>query len=244
MLGFQRLVSSEWIKLRKSSIWLLIFISPLLAAIMEVALIRSGETERKWVSIMSDMVLLHGFLFLPLLAGIFTAFICRYEHEHGGWKRLLALPVSRVSVYLAKFAMAAGLIAGTQLLFLVAIVIVGTVNGMPDIPWSTLLQSMCGGLVATLPLVALQLAVSVGWASFATPLAINVIATIPNILIVNSATYGPYYPWAQPLLAMMPVTHNNHGALNVSMETLLLVIVGGFAVFFLAGLTYFHRKEV
>src|SRR5690606_20910753 len=100
------------------------------------------------------------------------------------------------------------------------------------------------GWIAALPLAALQLFVSVVWSSFAAPLALNVIFTIPNMLIVNSEVYGPYYPWAQPLLSMLAVSPDKYGAFNVPLETLLYVILGGFALFFTAGLTYFQRKEV
>ena len=246
MRSYRQLFLAEWIKLRKSSIWLLIFVSPVLAALLGSLESAGGDDpETKWLYIISDMVSLHGILFLPLLAGVFAAFVCRYEHESGGWKQLLALPVRRTTVYLVKFSIVMLLIIGTQLIFLAAMLNAGLVNGLSaSIPWSILLRSTLGGVIATLPLVALQLAVSVGWTSFAAPLAINVILTIPNVLLINSADYGPYYPWAQPFLAMMPGMKDTFGALNVSFETLMLVIVGGFLLFFGAGLTYFNRREI
>ncbi|MNJ74774.1 hypothetical protein D3C77_717620 [compost metagenome] len=64
------------------------------------------------------------------------------------------------------------------------------------------------------------------------------------MLIVNSATYGPFYPWAQPLLAMMPNGEMEFGAFNLPYQSLLITVLGSFMLFFLAGLTYFRRKEV
>ncbi|MCL6457018.1 MAG: ABC transporter permease [Gorillibacterium sp.] len=246
MRTFSQLFLAEWIKLRKSSIWLLIFVSPLLSAVLEsIESLGKVDPELKWLYIIGDMVSLHGIFFLPLLAGVFAAFVCRYEHESGGWKQLLALPVRRTTVYLVKFSVVLLLIMGTQLIFLAAMLSVGAAQGVSaTIPWEVLLRSTFGGFIATLPLVALQLAISVGWTSFAAPLAINVILTIPNVLIINSADYGPYYPWAQPYLAMMPGMKNSYRALNVSFETLMWVIVGGFLLFFFSGLTYFNRKEI
>lgn len=239
-----KVLRAEFLKLRKSAIWLLIFISPALSFL--VGLAESVEDKQfQWVIAISYMAFIHGLLFLPLLTGVFSAFICRYEHIGGGWKQLLAMPVSRGNVYIAKFLLVLGLLAITQLLFASGVLLVGQLKGFEEaIPWKTLAISSLGGLIACLPLAALQIFVSVAWSSFAAPLAINVIFTLPNMLVVNSEKFGPFYPWAQPFLAMIPTGQDGFGAMNVTMETLLLVIFGSFIVFFLTGFTYFQRKEI
>ncbi|MGD6856099.1 ABC transporter permease [Bacillus infantis] len=241
------LLSSEWLKLRKSSVWLLIFISPLLASLAGFAEADAPgmEGELQWLYTLSSMAFVHALLFLPLLTGVFSAFVCRYEHLGGGWKQLLSLPVSRRNVYIVKFSLVMGLIAVSQLLFLGGLLLVAQLKGFDaPIPWKIILESIAGGWVACLPVAALQMFVSAAWSSFAAPLAINVVFTLPNILIANSETYGPFYPWAQPFLTMIPRMGEEFGALNASMETLLIVILGGFVLFFLSGLTYFQRKEI
>ncbi|QED49789.1 ABC transporter permease [Cytobacillus dafuensis] len=239
-----KVLRSEFLKLRKSSIWLLMFISPVLATLAGLG--QSVEdTPYKWEITLSAMSFLHALLFFPLLTGVFSAFVCRYEHLGGGWKQLLAMPVSRSNVYIAKFLIVIGLLAITQVLFAGGLVLVGQLKGFEGaLPWKMILTSAVGGWIASLPLVALQLFVSVAWSSFAAPLAINVIFTLPNILVVNSEQFGPYYPWAQPFLAMMPTTEESFGALNVPMETLMIVILGSLVLFFLSGFTYFQRKEI
>lgn len=245
MKTFRNVLRSEWLKLRKSSIWLLIFVSPLTATLIGMAEDVPADPEMGWIVLMSTMAMLHALLFMPLLAGIFSAFVCRYEHQGGGWKQVLALPVPRHYLYLAKFLLVILLLAGTQLVYLGGLLSAAYAKGLlVDIPWSLILKSVLGGWVAVLPLAALQLGVSVAWVSFAAPLAVNVILTLPNMLIVNSADYGPYYPWAQPLLAMIPTSENNFGAMNVPFNTLLYVIFGSFIVFLSLGLRYFTRKEV
>jgi len=242
MMTFNRVMQSEWLKLRKSSIWLLIFVSPILAFLVG-ALVDLGYND--WAVLLSQMVFTHAMLFLPLLTGVFAAFVCRYEHSGGGWKQLLALPMNRTHLYLAKFIIVFSMILATQLLFLIGVVAAGSIQGLDSpIPWLMLLRSGLGGMVAVMPLIALQLTVSIAWSSFAAPLALNFVFTIPNILVANSADYGPFYPWAQPLLAMMPLNPDNFGAFNVSFETLIYVILGSFVVFFVSGFTYFQRKEV
>jgi len=242
-----RMIRSEWLKIRRSVLWLLAAASPLLAALggMIDGGPDAGGGSEQWIAALQLMAVLHGLLFLPLLTGVFAAMLCRYEHIGGGWKQLLALPVSRTQVYAVKLAFVLLLLAVTQLIFLAAYLGVGLAMGFEGpIPWEIVAGSLVGGWVACLPLAALQLAVSVAWASFAAPLAINVMMTLPNLLIVNSANYGPYYPWAQPVLAMMPQDAYGYGAFNVSAVTLFVVILGSFALFLAGGWLYWRRKAI
>lgn len=239
-----KVLRSEFLKLRKSSIWLLIFISPVLASLAGFGQ-SLEDTPFKWEMTLGTMAFLHALLFFPLLSGVFSAFVCRYEHLGGGWKQLLAMPVSRENVYMAKFLLVIGLLALTQALFTGGLILVAQLKGFEEaIPWKVIATSVIGGWLACLPLAALQLFVSTAWSSFAAPLALNVIFTLPNILVVNSAKFGPYYPWAQPFLLMLPSSEDSFGALNVPLETLLIVILGSFVLFIIVGFTYFQRKEI
>nr|WP_072327777.1 MULTISPECIES: ABC transporter permease [unclassified Paenibacillus] len=239
------IIRSEWLKLRKTVIWLLAAVSPLLAG--AVALLDAERTHDSsaWLVALSVMSALHALLFLPLLTGVFAALLCRYEHMSGGWKQMLALPVRRSQVFLVKFGFVVLLLAVTQLLFLGLLLLVGMSLGFAfPIPWSELLSSLSGGLLACLPLAALQLGISIAWPNFAAPLAVNAIFTLPNLLIVNSREFGPYYPWAQPMLAMMPNTGEAYGAFHVSAFTLYGIILGGLVLFLTSGMIYFSRKAV
>lgn len=237
-----KLFLSELLKIRKTSIWLLLFVSPLLSTFLGLFDI-PADSPTPWLERLSIMTLVHALLFFPLLTGVFSAFVCRYEHIGGGWKQLLSLPVSRSKVYIVKFLIVAGMLAITQALFLVGLLFIGYVKGFPHpIPWEPILKSVVGGWIACLPLAALQMLVSIGWSSFAAPMALNVIFTIPNILVANSEQFAPYYPWIQPFLAMLPKDDNS--GFNVSQETLYMVIVGSFVVFFVWGIRYLQRKEI
>lgn len=238
------LLRSEGMKLRKSKIWLLAFISPALATLIGFKSTLDGAPHA-WLNPMFIMIQLHAVLFLPLLTGVLSAFVCRYEHQNGGWKQLVALPVPRVKIYLAKGMIVASILAVTQLLFLLGWLVIGWTQGYTDpFPIDMALKSILGGWLACLPLAALQLWVSTAWASFAAPLALNVILTLPNMLIVNSEDYGPWYPWAQPFLTMLPQTEGAYGAFYVPIETLTVTIGGSFLVFLIGGLVYFRRKTI
>lgn len=236
-----RILSAERLKMGKSPIWLLILLSPLIALLIGLLSTPSGS----WQVLMGTMVFLHGLLLLPMLTGVFTSFVCRFEHAGGGWKQMLVLPLTRSGVYAGKLTIVLMLLAGTQVLLLLSILLAGTIHGITmPIPWGFLVGKMLLGLLACVPLAALQMFVSLVWSSFAAPLALNFALTVPNILIVNSAAYGPYYPWAQPMILMTPVDGGGFGAYNVPLLTLLSVVGGSAVIFIGIGMLYFAKKEI
>jgi lantibiotic transport system permease protein len=239
--GYVRLLSVERMKMEKSPVWLLVLVSPAIAVLMGLLANAGGN----WRVLLSAMLIVHALLFMPMLTAVFASLVCRFEYGGGGWKQLLSLPLSRTSVYAAKLTFIMALVGLTQILFGGALLVVGAVRDMNGpIPWAMIVQSLLAGWIACLPLAALQLMVSFLWSSFAAPLALNFVFTVPNILIANSQTYGPYYPWAQPLLAMMPIGKDNFGAFMVPIDTLITVVLGSFVVFLFAGLTVFRYKEI
>ncbi|WNS41836.1 ABC transporter permease [Paenibacillus sp. MMS20-IR301] len=242
---FLGILSAERLKISKSWIWLLVLLSPAISVPIGLITDLKENGTLSWQVLMNAMTVIHALLFLPVLSGIFAALICRSEHSDGGWKLLLALPVRRTWVYMAKYLMIMLLLAVVQLSLLAAVLGVGLYRGAEGaVPWSLLLPGLFGGWFACLPLAALQLAVSQGWSSFGAPLALNVSFTIPNMLIVNSSRFGPYYPWVQPMLAMSPYGEENFGAFNLPLESLMIVVAGSLIVFLAGGLFFFWRKAV
>ncbi|MEB2300196.1 ABC transporter permease [Lysinibacillus xylanilyticus] len=242
------ILSAEWFKLRKSKMVPIILAGPIIGLFIGLTSNMESKIQgidvNNWYIALSSMNLMYALLFLPLIAGVFASLICRYEHQSGGWKQLLALPVTRGKVFVAKYVLIMLLVLGMQLLYLCSIFAVGMIKGYTDpFPMEIVWKSIIGGWVATLPLVALQLWMSTMFKSFAAPFAVNVIFTLPSILAINSKTIGPYYPWAQPF-SMMYVGGNTDDVFFVPWDQLLTVVGGGFLLFFLGGYLYFQRKAV
>ncbi|MCT6923702.1 ABC transporter permease [Metasolibacillus sp.] len=239
------ILQSEWFKLRKSKITALLLVGPLVALLVGVSLnLQMEDGVNEWFLAMMFMNFTYALLFLPLITGVLAGTICRYEHQAGGWKQLLALPVSRGRVFSAKYVLLILLVLVIQLLYLAAIYAVGTVRGFTaPFPIEIVWKSIVGGWVATLPLVALQLWLSAAFKSFAAPFAINVIFTLPTIFAINSEKIAPYYPWAQPF-SMMYIGGDTEDIFFIPWEQLLTVVGGSFLLFFLCGYIYFQRKTV
>lgn len=236
---------AEWLKLRKANVTGIIFAAPVLGSFIGLGYdLKTDVDINQWYLMLLGMNLPYGLLFLPLTTGVLAAAVCRYEHQAGGWKQFLALPVTRGQVYFAKFLVVLFLVLAMQLLYFGVLYGVGKMNGLTDpFPANVLYKSLIGGWVAAFPIIALQLWMSLFFKSLAAPLAVNVIFTLPAILAVNSEHFGPYYPWAQPFL-MMYVGTNPEDVFFVPWEQVLTVVGGSFLIFFLGGFLYFQRKMV
>lgn len=239
------ILQSEWFKLRKSKITSIILAGPLIGIFIGISSSLNLEAKvNEWYVSLLLMNFTYGLLFLPLITGVLASLICRYEHQSGGWKQLLALPVSRGKVFGAKYVLLMLLVLFIQLLYLAAIYMVGTLKGFTDpFPIEIVWKCILGGWVATFPLVALQLWMSILFKSFAAPFAVNVIFTLPSILVINSEKFGPLYPWAQPF-SMMYIGGSTDDVFFVPWEQLLTVVGGSFLLFFIGGYLYFQRKAV
>jgi len=239
------------VEMMKTQWWLVLLVA-LMGPVLAVSLgVNPGDASTgaaAWKTAYGFAVVRYAWLFYPLLAGVLAALICRPDHRSGGWKQLLVLPVSRTNVYLAKYLVLAAMLAVANLLFGGVFVVAGLVDhlGPVGIPWAQMGWSLLGGWVAVLPLAAVQLWVSSRWKSFGAALALNVCFTLPAIFAAQSHEIAPWYPWAQPVLAMSGLgpTSAEDIALGVSMTTLWVVIVGGLAVALLGGLWTFARADI
>ena len=113
---------------------------------------RMPDSVNEWMVTLLSMNLVYALLFLPLITGVLATLICRYEHQAGGWKQLLALPVTRGNVSFAKYTLIMLLVFVVQILYLVAIFVVGTIKGFTDpFPMTIIWKSIFGGWVETSP---------------------------------------------------------------------------------------------
>jgi hypothetical protein len=237
------LVFIEMYKLWKSKIMHLLLVIPVFVVFIGLTNNFEFATINRWFTKITSLNLSYGLLLLPLLTGVFASFVCRYEHMAGGWKQLFTLPITRTNIYLAKLIVLIGLLFLSQICYLVAVFIVGKILGYTEpFPLEIIWKAVFGGWLATLPLVTLQLGLSMFFKSFAMPFALNVMCTLPAILIVNSERFGPYYPWNQPFL-MMNIGGQMDSAFFVPWQQLLFVVGGSFLLFFSAGWLYINKKE-
>ncbi|HEY4602186.1 MAG TPA: ABC transporter permease [Cerasibacillus sp.] len=239
------LLQAEWHKLRRTQVYGLLLVGPLLSLLIGIMnpMFKEIDEADPWYMLLLFMNLPYALLFLPLVTGVIAGIICRYEHQAGGWKQLATLPVNRANIYVVKFIMIALIVLAIQLTYGIVVYLAGTINGYEEaFPLLVVLKMIIGGWLATFPMIAIQLWAAMNWRSFAVAFTINVVLTLPSILAINSERFGPYYPWAQAFFMMY--VNDESGMFFVPLTQFLLVTCGSFIIFFALGLLTFFRKSI
>ncbi|HBJ02799.1 MAG TPA: permease, partial [Lysinibacillus sp.] len=115
MMG--KLLTADFLKIKRKGLWFLTLLGPV--GVVALQMVNYGvrkdyllqQSEDDWGYFLQNI---HSFTPLAVVLGIaiLTSFMVSIENETNAWKQLIALPVSKLSVYLYKFT------ALTILLFL------------------------------------------------------------------------------------------------------------------------------
>ncbi|WP_164491688.1 ABC transporter permease [Staphylospora marina] len=243
------ILQAEWIKLRRSKIWLLLVILPSLPILYTLFIyvgIMIGkyrfEADNLWFMPWAMSIMFYGGIFYPILSAMVATSLCRFEQTGNGWKQLFTFPVPRHQLFFGKLIWLYALLLFAQIFALALFVAVGKILGLDGpVPWGTLFISAMSGWVGALPLAAIQYSLALWMEGFVKPMISNVALTVPVFLIISSelkSSSVTLYPWALPAIGMM-----QGGTTGVSGMFLTVVPVVLFLAIFI-GLTYFRRKSV
>jgi hypothetical protein len=245
MMSMLRVLHAEFLKLKRTLAFRVIFVLPLLVALLQFfVLLRSrkvGADLKLWEALPTNMFQIWAVFMMPLLITLVTALLNGIEHTDRQWKHLLALPVPRHTVYLAKFVVANALIAISTLFLCVLTVLVGVIaiQVRPELgsgaPIAFAWIAKLGVLIwlASWFIIAIHTWVSIRWSSFAIALGTG-IGGVFFALFAASASLGKYYPWLLPFNIFMPER------LRVA---IVLGVVGGL-VAAVVGCAEFVRRDV
>ncbi|MFJ8530849.1 ABC transporter permease [Bacillus sp. NPDC094106] len=245
----QNTLRSELLKLKRSKIWIVMIVIPLICialgllnffanynVLMEVS-------NNEWTKAWTQVGLIYGLFLLPILVSVYCAFVCRFEHIEGNWKKLASLPVPFRYVYIAKLVVVMLLTLCTQLFFLFMYILIGKLTGITsEIPWRTLLNWSFNGWIGTLSITALQLLIASSIKSFAVPVGIGVGFTFAG-MIFQYLNIGFIWPFAQPGVAMDPICLE--GLHTVFQFSSFYVTIGLFVIIFSwIGIRRFTARDI
>ncbi|MGN9867126.1 ABC transporter permease [Bacillus swezeyi] len=234
----KNILAAERLKLKRSKMWVLYVLAPFISVILAYTNFRNNYKlfvqpgDNEWVEAWTQIAVFMGSFVLPILVGIYAAFVCRGEHVGGGWKQLLAQPVLRSQVFFAKSVMVAVMVAVTMSILWILFILFGFLNGLKGgLPFFTILGYVVQGSIACLPLIVLQLIISSRYKTFGIPLAVSIGFTLPSILAANTPL-GQIYPWTLPMLGMSPPDESpiDSYPLFYSVLIVLFVLVTAFGV--------------
>lgn len=197
LLGLLRI---EFMKVKRSKIIPLIFIAPLLVVISGVANLSSyftPEYTNAWSAMFIQSALVYAYYLLPFSMIVVCVMIAGRETQNNGILKMLALPVSRYAVSLAKFFVLMFYLSLEMVVFFIVFVIAGIIathtTGITESLPLFYLVKWCMGLFFTmLPCVATMLAITVLFEKMLVIVGFNLLLVIPGVLVANTPLWIVY----------------------------------------------------
>ena len=152
-------------------------------------------------------------LVLPLYVALAAALVAAVDHQTDGWKQMFALPVSRTSVFAAKWLASAGIILFSTIVLAAGIIAAAEFLRMTRAAYAsaevpvglTTLRSLQTFAAACL-IISLQTWISLRFRTFIAGLALGIAGVFVLLGGIARAGLGTFivyvYPWALPPTAM------------------------------------------
>ncbi|MFB7159581.1 ABC transporter permease [Lysinibacillus sp. NPDC056232] len=161
MIG--KLLTSDFLKIKRKGLWFLTALGPI--GVVALQMVNYGvrkdylleQSEDDWGFYLLNV---HSFTPLAIVLGIaiLTSFMASIENETNAWKQLIALPVSKLTVYLSKFTILAILLFLSSTILMLMTLAYGIFLDLGDsTPYTEIAKFAYYPYFAALPILALQL---------------------------------------------------------------------------------------
>lgn len=199
-MNFFDLLRIEFMKVKRSKIIPLIFIAPLLVVVSGIANLSSyftPEYTNAWPAMFIQSALVYAYYLLPFSMIVVCVMIAGRENGNNGILKMLALPVKRHMLSLAKFCILIFYLFMEMAVFLVVFVIAGMVAtntmGITETLSIVSLLKWCAGLFLTmLPCVGMMWAITVLFEKSLLSVGLNLLLVIPSVLVANTPLWIAY----------------------------------------------------
>ncbi len=123
-----KLLKNEMLKFKKISLFLALLIVPLLGVIFGSInyYMNTAILKNEWISLWTQVYMIYGLIFLPVLVGITVSFIWQSEHKNANFKILLTSPINTSKIILAKIIASFLIILFCQIYFFILYFISGS----------------------------------------------------------------------------------------------------------------------
>jgi hypothetical protein len=177
-----RAIAAERLKLERTLAWRLAIGAPLTIVLLNLIIVLqrrdAGRAEEVLLGFAQLTLTTWTIIVLPLYTALAAALVAALEHQGDNWKHLLALPVARRSIFVAKWVAGAGLLLVSSLVLPAAVGVATEIlkalkpalRGAP-VPLALVtirsLQVFCAAVL----MLSIQVWVSFRWRSFIAGLA-------------------------------------------------------------------------
>lgn len=253
-MRFVDILSVEFMKTRRSKIVPLIFIAPLLVVTSGVAslhLYLTPEYTSPWPAMFIQSALVYAYYLLPLSMIVVCVMLAGREGQNNGLLKMLALPVNRCALSLAKFLVLTVYLLLELLIFLLVFALAGTAataaGGITESLPLLYLLKWCGGLFLTmLPSLAAMWLLTVLFEKPLLSVGLNLLLVIPGVLIANTK-FWLLYPYCYSGYLVSCSLHDftaASGSTSFSPFPFLPCAAAVFLLLLIAAVTRFGKKEM
>jgi hypothetical protein len=207
-----RAIHGETLKLRRTLVLRLAFLGPLIVVgLVFLVFLDSGEQlwedppENAWLALGQMVNTFWALIVLPLFTTLQTALLAGIEHDSDQWNRLYVLPVPRWCVYVAKQAVAVGMMGLGHVVLAVAslgagLLLCGLLPGAgfhTPVPWGRFLLPVGVAYLGSWLILGIHTWIGQRWKGFAMASGVGIVLTVAGMAVVSSR-WGSFYPWALP----------------------------------------------
>lgn len=194
------MIAIEFEKIKRSWISPLIFVAPILVVASGVASLSSyfsPEYTNAWAAMFIQSALVYAYYLLPLSMIVVCVMIAARESQNNGILKMLALPVSRAKLSLAKFCVVMFFLLMEIVVFFVVFLVAGMVaihskNVDEALPIAYLLGSCMKLFFAMLPAIACMWAITILFEKKIFSIGLNLLLVIPGVLVANTSAWIIY----------------------------------------------------
>lgn len=253
-MNFFDLLSIEFMKVKRSKMVPLIFAAPLLVVASGVASLSryfTPEYTNAWPAMFIQSALVYAYYLLPFSMIVACVMIAGRETQNNGILKMLALPVSRNILSLAKFFVLMFYLFMEMVVFLAVFIVAGMVAastmGITETVPVVYLLKWCVGLFLTmLPCLAAMWAITVLFEKSLLSVGLNLLLVIPGVLAANTPLWI-IYPYCYSGYLVSCSLHDftaETSSAAFALMPFLPCAAAVFAVLLALSVTQFGKKEM
>lgn len=238
-----KLLKTERMKLKRSPVWLAFLIMPIIPALLGTLNYMNNIEilKSEWYSLWTQHTLFTCYFFLPIMLGVYCAYIMRIEHNNHNWNKLLTLPVNKASIFVSKLLTASMMILISEVWICVLFIISGKIAGITAVlPYRSIVIWCLFGTLGGMVTAAVQLMLSIFIKSFALPVGIAFAGGLSGLVFLAKG-FGHIWPYS--LMAYGMNSNSPQQMIESGYAAFVAVCVLYIAVFTAVGSAVMSRKD-
>lgn len=238
-----KLLKAERMKLKRSPVWLAFFIMPIIPALLGTLnyMANTEVLKDEWYSLWTQHTLFTCYFFLPIMIGVYCAYIMRLEHNNHNWNKILTMPQSRASIFISKLLTASFMVLISEIWIGVLFIISGRLIGMTAPPYADIIIWCVFGTLGGTVMAAIQIFLSIFIKSFALPIGIAFAGGLSGLVFL-AKDLG--HIWLYSLMAYGMNSNSPQQIMESGYGVFIAICVIYIAVFTVIGSVVMSKRDV